>query len=191
MYFGSFGNSNICLRGNNSSAGTLNPSNQAGFFNYALVTCFSWPYWTTANINAAKSSWGVATMACFGNAAFNAGAAPQSNNGNAERFRNKDRPFGCNIVAGTGMDSVRFTSFVSNTAAASYQGYQNVGLSNRQNYLGITGIVAYGNSFDGWRNVTNSGTILGTVLTTNIFFNGTYGGTFNFKDINTMVATAS
>ena len=191
MYFGSFGNNNICLRGNNAGTGTQNPANQAGFFNHALVTCFSWPYWTTSGINTAKSSWGVATMACFGSAAFNAGAAPTSTDGNAARYRNKDRPFGCNIVAGTGMDSVRFTSFVNNAAATSYQGYANVGLSNRQNYLGITGVVSYGNSFDGWRNVTSSGTILGTVLTTNIFFNGTYGGTFNFKDINTMVATAS
>ena len=41
-----------------------------------------------------------------------------------------------------------------------------------------------------WRNVTNSGTILTTVLSTNLFAASNYGG-INFKDINTMVATAS
>ncbi len=190
MYFGSFGNNNICLRGNNSSAGTLNPANQVGFFNHAMVTCFSWPYWTTTNINAAKSSWGVATIACVGNAAWNGGAQPQSTNGQASYVRNQDRPFACNIEASMGMSSVRFTSWVSNAANSSHQGYVNIGLSNRSTAMGITGVVTYGFSFSAWRNVTNSGTILTTVLSTNIFFSSNYGG-INFKDINTMVATAS
>lgn len=190
MYFGSFGNNNICLRGNNSSAGTLNPSTQAGFFNHALVTCFSWPSWTTTDINAGKSSWSVATIACVGNAAWNGGNQPQSTNGSASYARNQDRPFAANITAGTGMSSVRYTSWNSKAAAASYQGYVNIGMSNRSNAMGLSGVVAYGFSFSAWRNVTNSGTILTTVLSTNLFAASNYGG-INFKDINTMVATAS
>ena len=144
MYFGSFGNNNICLRGNNSSAGTLNPANQAGFFNFALVTCFSWPFWTTNCINAGKSSWSVATIACVGDAAWNGGNQPSSTNGSASYARNQDRPFAANIVASTGMSSVRYTSWNSKAAAASYQGYVNIGMSNRSNAMGISGVVAYG-----------------------------------------------
>ena len=46
-------------------------------------------------------------------------------------LENQDRPFAANITAGTGMSSVRYTSWVSKTAAASYQGYVNIGMSNR------------------------------------------------------------
>lgn len=190
MYFGSFGNNNICLRGNNSSAGLLQPANQAGFFNHAMVTCFSWPFWTTNCINAGKSSWAVATIACVGEAAWNGGSQPQSTNGKASYVRNQDRPFAANIVAGNNMDSVRYTSWISKTAASSYQGYQNIGLSNRSTAMGITGVVSYGNSFSSWRSGGNAGTVLTTVLTTNIFFSSNYGG-LNFKDINSMYATAS
>lgn len=181
MYFGSFGNNNLKLRGSNS--GTLMPCDCQGFFNNAFVACFSWPYWNTTNINQGCSSWTAYLLPCVGNAIVNVGPAPASTLACSARVRNQDRPFGINLHGVANAEKVSFTNWHSVTTVGTLQGYQNVGLSNRSNYVGINVIMTYGYTFGGWRANTASGTLITTVQATNLFVTGVYGNT-DFRDLN-------
>lgn len=103
--------------------------------------------------------------------------------------RNKDRLFWVNLerASATTISTVGFTSPKLTGQGTAVAGWANAGLSNNQNYLGITCTVNYPYSFTAWRVNSSSGTTGTTVQTTNIFYNSTYGGT-NFQNITAFYA---
>ena len=189
VYFASFADYNFCLRGCN--AGSLDPQNTEGMFNSAFVACFNWPSWTTQGINSGDSSWSKYIFQCQ-SPTVNTGNTGTTNASATNNFiRYQGRPFGCNLaVGGTGITSVRFLSpFTTLSSTGTLNGYQNVGMSSKTNFVRCEASVTYSYSFGSWRVGSPLGPVAATVNKTSFFYNSTYGNV-NFKDIGILYAMA-
>lgn len=190
VYFANFATSNFCLRGCN--AGSLDPNNTEGMFNSAFVACFNWPSWTTTGINNGDSSWAKYLNQCVDpnvNTTFTSASGPGTNLRATTGIRFQGRPFSVNLEAqGTGITAVRFLSPVSSASAFNVNGYENVGLSSRSNFVRVDCTVAYPLVFAAWRIGTSSGALASSTQKTSFFFNSNYGGV-NFLNIGKLVAT--
>ena len=138
----------------------------------------------TANRNARE--W--LTETGLGPAKINTNYTPSFNTGFSIP-RNKDRLFWVNLerASATTIASVGYTNPIASSLSTSQPGYINGGLSNNQNYLGITATTNYPYPFTAWRVNSSSGVTATTTRTTNIFFNSTYGGT-SFELISALYA---
>lgn len=187
VYFANFDTYNFCLRGCN--AGSLDPNNTHGMFNSAFVACFNWPSWTTQGINSGDSSWAKYIYQCS-IPYVNTTRTTNTNLTVTTHLRYQGRPFGLNLVnGGAQYQTVRFvgpiyTSFVSGTA----NGYENVSLSSRRNYISVDCSTAYPATFAGWRSGNTSGPLMSFNAATNFYFNSSYGGV-NFLNIKSAVST--
>lgn len=182
VYFANFATSNFCLRGCN--AGSLDPNNTEGMFNSAFVSCFNWPSWTTQGINSGDSSWAKYIYQCTSPNIY----TQRTTNTNLKvttHLRFQGRPFSINLVPAAPVQTVRFTSPISTSNSTSQvNGYENVSLSSRQNYISVSATTTYPASFNGWRNGGYSGTVMSNFANTSFYFNSNYGGV-NFLNIKT------
>tara|TARA_B100001939_G_scaffold334809_1_gene336195 strand:+ start:615 stop:1136 length:522 start_codon:yes stop_codon:yes gene_type:complete len=167
------------------SIGNNNIAVSASMFQYSFVqqTGYNTAFGTT---NRLPREW--LTETGLGPAKINTNYTPSFNTGFSIP-RNKDRLFWVNLerASSTTIASVAYTNPIASSVGTSRPGYINGGLSNNQNYLGITANVNYPYPFTAWRVNSSSGTTATTVRTTNIFFNSTYGGT-NFQFISALYA---
>ena len=187
VYFANFAASNFCLRGCN--AGSLDPNNTEGMFNSAFVACFNWPSWTTQGINSGDSSWMSYINQCVSPNVHSLKSS-QSNSQISSYLRYQGRPFGINLYnGGAQYQTVRFVSPISTSfTSSSVNGYSNVGLSSRQNYITVDCTTSYPYNFASWRNGSTSGAVMSFFANTNFYFNSSYGGT-NFLNIKNVYST--
>ena len=188
VYFANFDTFNFCLRGCN--AGSLDPNNTHGMFNSAFVACFNWPSWTTQGINSGDSSWQSYINQCVSPNIYSLRTS-QSNSQITTYIRFQGRPFSINVVPAAPVQTARFVGPIFTTATYNQiNGYENVSLSSRQNYISVSATTTYPATFAGWRNGGTSGALMSSVATTNFFFNSNYGGT-NFLNIKTTYGTVN
>lgn len=187
VYFANFDTSNFCLRGCN--AGSLDPNNTHGMFNSAFVACFNWPSWTTTGINNGDSSWGKYIYQCSV-PYINTTRTTNSNLSVTTHLRFQGRPFSINLVPAAPVQQCRFVGPIYTSFSYSQvNGYFNVSLSSRRNYISVDCSTAYPAVFAAWRNGSTSGAVMSFVANTNFYFNSSYGGT-NFLNIKTAYTTA-
>lgn len=170
MRFGSYGNNNLCARGETSVCSLTESSCPAPYAETYRVCSLLCLEGVVNNFNYRCAYSRTYLPFIFGT---------QSSNSNvgASTPRNQDRQWMISLSRGnsSAFSSVNYTSPLTHSATVSY-GYRNTPLANTQNYIGISATVNYGYSFASWRINSSSGTIATTVNATNIFYNGSYGG---------------
>jgi len=191
VYFANYLGCNFCARGTTSLL--CGPEAQ-GFYNENFVSCFGWPYWTTAARNDGKSSWAAYLYQCnIPNVNTQRTTNINLGPGIDSLIRWQGRPFGLNLDSGMGVEFVKFTGSnppqteSTNTYMA---GYKRVAVSSRGNSVGISGDAAYGFTWGGWRLESSTGTVLTSLKATSLYYNSTYGSK-NFKDIKNFFAYAT
>jgi len=181
-YFGSFGNNNIYLQGNTNTGVT--PNNDFGLYGAKYRACSCLCNFCNSNYSLRSAI----DLICFPKYDVPVPGLPQTLNLGAPR--NEDRSFGANLRSSTGISGANYTSpFTSTSQATSYM-YFNTGLSNEQNYIGVTATVSSGYAWASWRANSSSGTSVADAQSTNFYYNSTYGG-ISFLNIKELWATAT
>ena len=172
MLFGSNGNNNICLAGNQSTS-----TDQYGVNGYnpaMLRNCSCWCIVCNTVNNSCMLRY------------VNSGNCPRITAGlqlvgnwSMGYIRNCDRIHGLNLVnSNSSAGCTRFTNpFTTVYCCGTSYMYTNLTLSNYTNYVGIQASASYGYSFNSWRANGVSGTLITTTNSTNLYTGGTYGST--------------
>ena len=174
-YYGSVGNSNLCVRGETSTG--QNQVNADGFYNGMFMVCSGITDIKTlpATNNSHRCTFASNCVPVI--TSCQTSAASEISMG-SNHYRNEDRMFHTNMAQSfSSVNTMAFTSpFSTSTTNQNLRAYKNTSLSNNQTFISTSVTAGYNYAFMGYRRNSSSGSFLTLTTAVNWFYNGTYGG---------------
>ena len=194
-YYGSFGNNNLYLAGNQNYS-LSSPSSDFGVYGamYRRCSCGC----TVCDARGCNSKSNYSQLYAFGCVWgvpwYNTAQKSSCCNGFNTTVRNQDRSFTLNVARASSTQIATIRSITpkdsGNQNTNLWKSYYNTGLSNVNNQTSITCTAAYLYAFNSWRNGTTSGTVISSTQSPTFTFNSSYGG-IPFLNIQTALCDAT